>query len=55
MNVSNIHNLLDNDPEAKEFFMSLPEDAQGVLIGHSNTIHSADEMKQCLNEYWKNR
>ena len=44
MKISNINNLLSKDAEAKAFFMSLPEDAQGVLIGRGSTITSTAEM-----------
>ena len=54
MKISNINNLLSKDAEAKAFFMSLPEDAQGVLIGRGSTITSTAEMAQCLNNYCKN-
>lgn len=38
--------LLSHDFRAKEFFLTLPEDGQGVLQQHSDHIRSIEDMRR---------
>ena len=40
----NLNDLLSKDREAKQFFLTLPENIQGALIQSTNDIHNADEL-----------
>ena len=42
--MNNLNDLLAKDNKAKQFFLSLPEDAQGALIQCTYQIHNADEL-----------
>ena len=42
--MNNLNDLLAKDNKAKQFFLSLPEDAQGALIQSTYQIHNADEL-----------
>lgn len=42
--MNNLNDLLAKDNKAKQFFLSLPEDAQGALIQSTHQIHNADEL-----------
>ena len=42
--MNNLNDLLLKDSKAKQFFLSLPEDAQGALIQCTHQIHNADEL-----------
>lgn len=51
--MNNLNDLLAKDSKAKQFFLTLPENAQGALIQNTHQIHNADELyfhaKQILN------
>ena len=51
--MNNLNDLLAKDERAKQFFLTLPEDAQGALIQNTCQIHNADELyfhaRQILN------
>ena len=40
----NLNDLLAKDAKAKQFFLTLPENAQGALIQSTNQIHNMDEL-----------
>lgn len=42
--MKNLNDLLARDQQAKQFFLTLPENAQGALIQNTNQIHNADEL-----------
>lgn len=42
--LKNLNDLLAKDAKAKQFFLTLPENAQGALIQSTNQIHNMDEL-----------
>lgn len=43
--MDNLNDLLAEDVAARQFFLTLPEDAQGALIQSANDIHTRKELK----------
>lgn len=52
--MNNLNDLLARDTKAKQFFLSLPENAQGALIQSTHQIHNADELYFHANQVMKN-
>lgn len=48
--MKNLNDLLAKDKQAKQFFLTLPENVQGSLIQHTNDIHNTDELYYHANE-----
>ena len=40
-----LNELLSTSPAAKAYFMSLPEDAQGTILQHSDRVHSLEDLR----------
>ena len=40
-----LNDLLSHDCRAKEYYLTLPEDAQGMLQQHTTGIHSLEDMR----------
>jgi len=45
MRSSNIHDLLETDANAREYFDTLPANLQDGLIAHGNGINNIEELK----------
>lgn len=39
-----LNNLISQDAKAKEYFMSMPDYIQGMIIQRGQNIHNADEL-----------
>ncbi len=42
--MKNLNDILASDSNARQFFLTLPEDVQGALIQNTNQIHNIDEL-----------
>lgn len=43
--MNNLNDLLSTNLDARQFFLTLPEDAQGALIQSSNSIHTVEDLQ----------